>query len=215
MDRRITWFLLLALCMAGWVAPPRRSMAAEFWVSPLGDDAGPGSKDRPFQTIRRGANRAAAGDVVFVRAGRYEEHVKVSAPTSDTPPKRITICAARAGLAASRSWISGARRTSFATASSTATTTTPRTAATDLLGQARAKDGVCSLGCYEGGYSAGPADRPEPGVEIAPGQDVGAIQALLANSYDLDWRGMLQEKPASNRFSFCGVSGSPSGGSHE
>ena len=78
----------------GSAIPLKTRQAAEFWVSPWGDDRGPGSRDRPFQTIQRGVNAAAAGDTVFVRAGHYEEHVKVSAPKSGALHKWITICAA-------------------------------------------------------------------------------------------------------------------------
>ncbi len=62
---------------------------------------------------------------------------------------------------------------------------------TDLLGRPRPRSGACSLGCYEGGYTGPAQQRPKPGVAIAPGADARAINALLANRYDLDWHGML------------------------
>ena len=61
----------------------------------------------------------------------------------------------------------------------------------DLLGKARAKDGSCSLGCYEGGFAAAAAEQVKAGVEIAAGEDEPNIRALLASKYDLQWHGML------------------------
>jgi hypothetical protein len=62
----------------------------------------------------------------------------------------------------------------------------------DLLGRARPQNGARSLGCYEGAYDGKPVEpRPQPGVVIPPDQDRRAIEALLANRYDLEWHGML------------------------
>jgi hypothetical protein len=66
-----SWFLVLFL-----LAP---AGAAEFWVAPAGEDSASGAQDKPFRTIQRGVNAAQAGDTVFVRAGRYEEHVNLAA----------------------------------------------------------------------------------------------------------------------------------------
>jgi parallel beta-helix repeat protein len=63
-------------------------------------------------------------------------------------------------------------------------------AAADILGKPRAQD-VCSLGAYEGAQTTARAALPTPGVAIAPGENEQAINALLANTYDLDWDGML------------------------
>lgn len=49
------------------------SEAAEYYVSPAGNDANPGTAAAPFRTIARGAAVARAGDVCFIRAGTYEE----------------------------------------------------------------------------------------------------------------------------------------------
>lgn len=40
-------------------------------VSPAGDDAGPGTTERPFRTLQRAAKDLAPGDVVIVHAGTY------------------------------------------------------------------------------------------------------------------------------------------------
>jgi parallel beta-helix repeat protein len=47
-----------------------------YYVSNYGNDANPGTKVLPFQTIGRAANVAKAGDVVLIQAGIYYEDVK-------------------------------------------------------------------------------------------------------------------------------------------
>ena len=61
----------------------------------------------------------------------------------------------------------------------------------DLCGNPRPKTGSCSLGCYEGPFRGPPGPYPEPGIEIASGQDNRAIESLLGNEYDFHWHGML------------------------
>lgn len=53
------------------------SLAATLYVSPLGDDAAPGTASRPFLTISRAVARARAGDVVNVGPGTYGEIVRI------------------------------------------------------------------------------------------------------------------------------------------
>lgn len=50
--------------------------AAEYFVSPKGDNAADGSRARPWHTIQRAADVAAAGDTVTIRGGVYREWVK-------------------------------------------------------------------------------------------------------------------------------------------
>lgn len=45
--------------------------AADYYVSPLGDDGNPGTLALPFATITRGQTAASAGDTVFLRGGVY------------------------------------------------------------------------------------------------------------------------------------------------
>lgn len=47
------------------------AFAAEFYVSPDGDDDNPGSEAEPFATVGRGQQAASAGDTVWVRGGTY------------------------------------------------------------------------------------------------------------------------------------------------
>jgi len=61
--------------------------AAEFHVSPHGDDAAVGSLDRPFKTIGRTSRAMTAGDVCMLHAGTYRETLT---PVSGTPTSPVT-----------------------------------------------------------------------------------------------------------------------------
>jgi hypothetical protein len=57
---------------------PQPAPALSYFVSPSGDDAGPGTRENPFRTIERAraavqtVNRAMTSDiVVYLRAGTY------------------------------------------------------------------------------------------------------------------------------------------------
>jgi hypothetical protein len=63
--------------------------AADFYVSPCGNDTNSGSLTRPFQTIQKAANVMAAGDTCLIRSGTYREAVIF--PRSGTAGKPITI----------------------------------------------------------------------------------------------------------------------------
>ncbi len=63
--------------------------AAEFFVSPTGDDENPGTKANPFATIQAGVNRLQAGDALVIREGVYRE--AVTFPESGTQGSPITV----------------------------------------------------------------------------------------------------------------------------
>ena len=48
----------------------------QVWVSPNGNDAGPGTRKTPYRTIARSARGRKPGDVVHVLPGLYEESLK-------------------------------------------------------------------------------------------------------------------------------------------
>ncbi len=48
-----------------------------YWVSNRGDNNNPGTEDKPFKTIQKGANHAKAGDIVKIEPGIYDESVSV------------------------------------------------------------------------------------------------------------------------------------------
>jgi hypothetical protein len=53
-----------------------------FYVSPSGNDGGPGTLVSPWRTIQHAANMARPGDTINVRAGIYHEHVNIPASGS-------------------------------------------------------------------------------------------------------------------------------------
>ncbi len=57
---------ILALCLLANACP-----AADFFVAPAGNDASPGTRERPFATVQRAQQAAEPGDTVFIRGGTY------------------------------------------------------------------------------------------------------------------------------------------------
>jgi hypothetical protein len=55
--------------------PLGQSTGTAFYVSPLGDDANPGTELSPWRTIQKAIDSLAPGQRAFVRAGVYEENV--------------------------------------------------------------------------------------------------------------------------------------------
>jgi hypothetical protein len=55
----------------GLLAAPGLARAAEFFVGPTGNDANPGTIERPFGTIQRAQTSAAPGDTISIRGGTY------------------------------------------------------------------------------------------------------------------------------------------------
>lgn len=47
----------------------------EYHVAPTGDDANPGTAERPFRTIQKAADTAGAGDTVSIAGGTYRERI--------------------------------------------------------------------------------------------------------------------------------------------
>ncbi len=75
LPRGLVRLLCLALVGAGvWLAlpaTPTAAAASTFFVSPTGDDAGPGTRQRPWSTIQHAVDTAPAGASIKVRAGTY------------------------------------------------------------------------------------------------------------------------------------------------
>src|SRR3954453_6424724 len=63
-----------ATAMAPGAEPSERLVQV---VAPDGDDAGPGTAERPWRTISKAASSAAPGALVDIRAGTYTERVVV------------------------------------------------------------------------------------------------------------------------------------------
>ncbi|NQU23501.1 MAG: right-handed parallel beta-helix repeat-containing protein [Candidatus Nealsonbacteria bacterium] len=63
--------------------------AAEFFTAGDGDDANPGSRQRPFRTITKAADVAQPGDTCTIRAGVYRETVWPKRPGTEDAPIRF------------------------------------------------------------------------------------------------------------------------------
>jgi len=57
--------------------------ATDYFVAPVGDDAGPGTEAGPWRTLDRVAGAAAEGDTVFLREGTWSERL---VPRNDGAP---------------------------------------------------------------------------------------------------------------------------------
>jgi uncharacterized protein DUF1565 len=69
--------LSIFLACAAAVVLARPASATTFYVSTSGNDSNPGTISAPWRTIQHAANRVAAGDTVYVRAGVYNEVVSI------------------------------------------------------------------------------------------------------------------------------------------
>jgi len=76
----------LLLFMAG------NGNAAEYYVSPSGDDGAPGTKDQPFRTVQKAADVMVAGDTCFIRGGTYRETVTPKNSGEEGKPIRFVAC---------------------------------------------------------------------------------------------------------------------------
>jgi len=74
--------LMVALLQAGAV------QAATFYVSPSGNDANPGTLEKPFATLKQASSQLKPGDTCFLREGVYRE--TLTPKTSGTQKAPIT-----------------------------------------------------------------------------------------------------------------------------
>ena len=99
--RLVTLVSLSCLVLVGvtvWALATRGERAAPeapgrvLWVSPDGDDAGPGTRAEPWATIQHAADTARPGDIIHVAGGTYAERVEIR--VSGDPGRSITFAAA-------------------------------------------------------------------------------------------------------------------------
>ena len=83
--------LLVPLVLCVVYVPVVEASAADLFVSPEGDDAGPGTKERPWRTIQHAADSAAPGDTIHIGAGSYNQGVSLA--RSGSPDQPITFLA--------------------------------------------------------------------------------------------------------------------------
>lgn len=84
MSRKTVFFLGALAALAAGTA-----VATEYYVSPQGSDANPGTKAKPFATIQRAVDALQPGDACLIRGGTYRE--TVTFPRSGTAGRPITV----------------------------------------------------------------------------------------------------------------------------
>jgi hypothetical protein len=80
-----------------------RCLLSTYYVSPIGNDLGPGSAAQPWQTLQNAANLVGPGDAVDVRPGTY---VGFNLTTSGTAAARITF-SAELGVTVNQPYVGG------------------------------------------------------------------------------------------------------------
>jgi Right handed beta helix region/Pel9A-like, right handed beta helix region len=84
----VVLLLMLVLIVPASMARSDATHGTTYYVAPTGDDAQPGTLDRPWRTIQKAANTVEAGSTVYVRGGVYAE--KVIMNVSGAPGRVIT-----------------------------------------------------------------------------------------------------------------------------
>ncbi len=77
------------LLMAGLLIAMSVASGANYYVSPRGSDAHPGTRARPFRTIQKAADAMQAGDTCYAREGVYRETVTVKRGGAKGKPVRF------------------------------------------------------------------------------------------------------------------------------
>ena len=77
---------VLALCLGGACGAAAGGGYVVDQSRPSADDTNPGSEDKPFKTIQRGADAAQAGDTVCVMEGNYAERVAIKTSGAEGKP---------------------------------------------------------------------------------------------------------------------------------
>ncbi|MGA9347506.1 MAG: choice-of-anchor Q domain-containing protein [Anaerolineae bacterium] len=89
-EKRLRAIILIAVVMIPTgLLVPHEAAGNDYYVSPDGDDANPGSFDQPWHTIQHAVENVGPGDIIWVRGGTYNEGVDIE--TSGLPGLPITV----------------------------------------------------------------------------------------------------------------------------
>ncbi len=77
---------ILALSVSASVVRPSAASDVKYYVATTGNDANPGTLDRPWRTIQKAANTVGAGRTVYVRGGVYHETVTINVSGASGQP---------------------------------------------------------------------------------------------------------------------------------
>jgi len=105
MMKRTTMAAIALLTGMTWMGP---AQARELFVArqhPAAEGIGNGSEEKPFMAIQPAVDAAQPGDIIWVKAGDYEEPVKIR--KAGTPNQRITLRAPQPTCGGFRPALSG------------------------------------------------------------------------------------------------------------
>jgi len=68
-------YCLAAAIMVAMSSPGAAAKGTERWVAPDGDDAGPGTRERPWRTLAKAAAEAGPGTTVYLTSGTWRERL--------------------------------------------------------------------------------------------------------------------------------------------
>ena len=90
---QVKWFrtiiLVVVMIVPMGLLAPHEAAGTDYYVSPTGDDANPGTFDQPWRTIQHAVENVEPGDTIWVRGGTYNEGVDIE--TSGLPGLPITL----------------------------------------------------------------------------------------------------------------------------
>ena len=61
-----------------------------FYVSPSGSDGSPGTLTEPFRTLKKGTSVLRAGDLLYLRAGTYQEWLRITSSGTASQPIMVS-----------------------------------------------------------------------------------------------------------------------------
>jgi hypothetical protein len=84
--------LLISLIFAAGPAlrPAEATSGSAYYVAPSGDDSNPGTQEEPWKTIQHAVDTANPGDIIYLRAGGYDESVRFRQSGQEGTPITLT-----------------------------------------------------------------------------------------------------------------------------
>jgi hypothetical protein len=79
--RLVLSIVIVSVALIGSIFCPNAATAATYYVATNGNNANPGTKVQPLQTIRKGLSVLRAGDTLYLRGGTYGESIDDSVQT--------------------------------------------------------------------------------------------------------------------------------------
>ena len=78
--------ILSLLVLLGFLPFGKMSLSATYYVATDGNDANPGTLEKPFATLNKGAGVLKAGDTLYIRGGTYNQTVYIGNSGTESAP---------------------------------------------------------------------------------------------------------------------------------